>query len=135
MNSFKQADLQATVLVILRIAAAYMFTLHGTSKIFGFPHSPMFDDLQLMSLYGVAGILEIVGGLLLLLGLFTRPVAFILSGMMAVAYFIGHAIPNGNVAAPFLNRGEAAALFSFIFLYFSVAGGGKWALDNKRNAS
>ena len=135
MNSFKQADLQATVLVILRIAAAYMFTLHGTSKIFGFPHSPMFDDLQLMSLYGVAGILEIVGGLLLLLGLFTRPVAFILSGMMAVAYFIGHAIPNGNVAAPFLNRGEAAALFSFIFLYFSVAGGGKWALDNKRNAA
>ena len=135
MNSFKQADLQATVLVILRIAAAYMFTLHGTSKIFGFPHSPMFDDLQLMSLYGVAGILEIVGGLLLLLGLFTRPVAFILSGMMAVAYFIGHAIPNGNVASPFLNRGEAAALFSFIFLYFSVAGGGKWALDNKRNAS
>ena len=135
MNSFKQADLQATVLVILRIAAAYMFTLHGTSKIFGFPHSPMFDDLQLMSLYGVAGILEIVGGLLLLLGLFTRPVAFILSGMMAVAYFIGHAIPNGNVAAPFLNRGEAAALFSFVFLYFSVAGGGKWALDNKRNAA
>ena len=135
MNSFKQADLQATVLVILRIAAAYMFTLHGTSKIFGFPHSPMFDDLQLMSLYGVAGILEIVGGLLLLLGLFTRPVAFILSGMMAVAYFIGHAIPNGNVAAPFLNRGEAAALFSFVFLYLSVAGGGKWALDNKRNAA
>ena len=135
MNSFKQADLQATVLVILRIAAAYMFTLHGTSKIFGFPHSPMFDDLQLMSLYGVAGILEIVGGLLLLLGLFTRPVAFILSGMMAVAYFIGHAIPNGNVAGPFLNRGEAAALFSFVFLYLSVAGGGKWALDNKRNAA
>ena len=135
MNSFKQADLQATVLVILRIAAAYMFTLHGTSKIFGFPHSPMFDDLQLMSLYGVAGILEIVGGLLLLLGLFTRPVAFILSGMMAVAYFIGHAIPNGNVAAPFLNRGEAAALFRFVFLYLSVAGGGKWALDNKRNAA
>ncbi len=135
MNSFKQADLQATVLVILRIAAAYMFTLHGTSKIFGFPHSPAFDGLQLMSLYGVAGILEIVGGLLLLLGLFTRPVAFILSGMMAVAYFIGHAIPNGNVAAPFLNRGEAAALFSFVFLYLSVAGGGKWALDNKRNAA
>ena len=135
MIPFKQADLQATVLVILRIAAAYMFTLHGTSKIFGFPHSPAFDDLQLMSLYGVAGILEIVGGLLLLLGLFTRPVAFILSGMMAVAYFIGHAIPNGNVAAPFLNRGEAAALFSFVFLYFSVAGGGKWALDNKRNAA
>ena len=73
--------------------------------------------------------------LLLLLGLFTRPVAFILSGMMAVAYFIGHVAEGGNIAVPFLNGGEAAALFSFIFLYFSVAGGGKWALDNKRNAA
>ena len=135
MNSFKPADLQSTVLGIMRIAVSYMFTLHGTAKIFGIPHSPAFDGLQIMSLYGVAGILEIVGGILLLLGLFTRPVAFILSGMMAVAYFVGHAIPNGNVAAPFLNRGEAAALFSFVFLYFSVAGGGKWSLDGKRNAA
>ena len=134
MTTFKPADLQAVLLSVLRITAAYMFTLHGTSKLFGFPHSPMFDGLQIMSLYGLAGILEVAGGLLLLLGLFTRPVAFVLSGMMAVAYFIGHAVPNGNVAAPFLNSGEAAALFCFVFLYLSVAGGGKWALDNKRNA-
>ena len=134
MTQFKQADVQAMLLSVLRITAAYMFTLHGTSKLFGFPHSPMFDGLQIMSLYGLAGILEVAGGLLLLLGLFTRPVAFVLSGMMAVAYFIGHAIPNGNVAAPFLNRGEAAALFCFVFLYLSAAGGGKWALDNKRSA-
>ena len=135
MNSFKPADLQSTVLGIMRIAVAYMFTLHGTAKIFGIPHSPAFDGLQIMSLYGVAGILEIVGGILLLLGLFTRPVAFILSGMMAVAYFIGHVAEGGNIAVPCLNGGEAAAVFSFIFLYFSVAGGGKWALDNKRNAA
>ena len=135
MNNVKPADLQAMVLSILRITTAYMFMLHGSAKLLGFPHAEMFDGLQLMSLYGAAGILELVGGVLLLLGLFTRPVAFILSGMMAVAYFVGHAIPNGNVAAPFLNRGEAAALFSFVFLYFSVAGGGKWSLDGKRNAA
>ena len=132
MNSFKPADLQPTVLGIMRIAVAYMFTLHGTAKIFGIPHSPAFDGLQIMSLYGVAGILEIVGGILLLLGLFTRPVAFILSGMMAVAYFIGHAA--STPLFPLLNRGEAAVLFCFVFLYLAAAGGGAWALDNKRRA-
>ena len=130
MNSFKPADLQSTVLGIMRIAVAYMFTLHGTAKIFGIPHSPAFDGLQIMSLYGVAGILEIVGGILLLLGLFTRPVAFVLSGQMAVAYFMAHA-SEGRVLMPLLNGGESAVLFCFVFLYLFVAGGGAWALDNR----
>ncbi|MDO5650945.1 MAG: DoxX family protein [Moraxella sp.] len=123
--------LQPYVLSIARIAIAFMFMQHGTAKLLGIPHVEMFDGLQLFSLYGIAGLLEMVGGGLLLLGLFTRPVAFILSGMMAVAYFMGHAIPNGSVLVPFMNGGEPAALFSFIFLYFSVAGGGSFALENK----
>ena len=78
------------------------------------------------------GVLELVGGLLLLLGLFTRPVAFVLSGQMAVAYFIGHAA--STPLFPLLNRGEAAVLFCFVFLYLAAAGGGAWALDNKRHS-
>ena len=119
---------QPLLLSILRIAAAYMFMLHGTAKLFSMPHIAMFDGLQLFSLYGFAGMLEVAGGLLLMLGLFTRPVAFILSGQMAVAYFMAHA-PKAPLL-PLLNGGEAAALFSFIFLYLAAAGGGTWALDS-----
>ena len=119
---------QPLLLSILRIAAAYMFMLHGTAKLFAMPHIAMFDGLQLFSLYGFAGMLEVAGGLLLLLGLFTRPVAFILSGQSAVAYFMAHA-PKTPLL-PLLNGGEAAALFSFIFLYLAAAGGGTWALDS-----
>ena len=119
---------QPLLLSILRIAAAYMFMLHGTAKLFSMPHIAMFDGLQLFSLYGFAGMLEVAGGLLLLLGLFTRPVAFILSGQMAVAYFMAHA-PKAPLL-PLLNGGEAAALFSFVFLYLAAAGGGTWALDS-----
>ena len=90
----------------------------------------MFDGLQLFSLYGLAGVLELVGGLLLVLGLFTRPVAFVLSGQMAVAYFMAHA-SEGSVLMPLLNGGESAVLFCFVFLYLFVAGGGAWALDNR----
>jgi len=90
----------------------------------------MFDGLQVMSLMGVAGILELVGGALLLLGLFTRPVAFILSGQMAAAYFMAHA-PQGFL--PILNGGELAVLYSFIFLYFAAAGGGAFSLDGLRS--
>lgn len=86
----------------------------------------MFDGLQLMSLMGLAGMLELVGGTLILIGLLTRPVAFILSGMMAVAYFMAHA-PHGFL--PILNQGELAALYSFVFLYFSVAGAGYFSVD------
>lgn len=120
------------VLAILRITTAYMFLMHGTAKLFGFPHVPMFDKLQIMSLSGIAGIIEVVGGVLVLLGLFTRPAAFILSGEMAFAYFLGHAIPQGWVLAPMMNRGEPAALFCFIFLYLAVAGPGAWSLDGLR---
>ena len=119
---------QPMALSVLRIAAAYMFMLHGTAKLFAMPHIAMFDGLQLFSIYGLAGVLEVVGGLLLLLGLFTRPTAFILSGQMAVAYFMAHAAQAPLL--PLLNGGEAAALFSFIFLYLASAGGGAWALDN-----
>lgn len=120
---------QPILLSILRITAAYMFMLHGTAKLFALPHVEMFDGLQLMSVYGLAGVLEVVGGGLLLLGLFTRPVAFVLSGQMAVAYFMSHA--SSAPLFPLLNGGEPAALFSFIFLYLAAAGGGAWALDNK----
>ena len=117
------------ILAMMRMATAYMFMLHGTAKLFAMPHVAMFDGITIWSLYGIAGILEAVGGLLLLLGLFTRPVAFILSGQMAVAYFMAHAAQAPLL--PLLNGGEAAALFSFIFLYLASAGGGAWALDNQ----
>ena len=120
---------RSMVLSVLRIAAGYMFMLHGSAKLLGVPHVEMFDGLQLFSLYGVAGMLELGGGLLVLLGLFTRPAAFILSGQMAVAYFIGHVSGKGHALIPFMNGGEAAALFSFVFLYLAAAGGGKWSLD------
>ena len=82
-----------------------------------------------LGIYLAAAILEVGGGLLLLLGLLTRPVAFILSGQMAVAYFMAHA-SQGNALFPIANGGESAALFSFLFLYFAAAGGGAWSLDN-----
>ena len=116
---------QGHILSILRIAAAYMFILHGTAKVFGAPVD-MSIHFSWMSIYGVSAALELVGGTLLLLGLFTRPVAFLLSGHMAFAYFIAHAS-----LFPIASKGEAAALFSFIFLYIAAAGGGRWALDNK----
>lgn len=114
------------VLSILRIAAALLFMQHGTMKLLDFPPSDRFDDLQLLSLSGVAGILELFGGALLLLGLFTRPVAFILSGEMAFAYFIAHA-PRDFF--PIINDGELAALYCFVFFYLVFAGGGAWSLD------
>ncbi|OSI10321.1 DoxX family protein [Neisseria canis] len=120
---------QPILLSVLRITSAYMFMLHGTAKLFELPHIGMFDGLQLVSIYGLAGILEVFGGILLLLGLFTRPVAFVLSGMMAVAYFMAHAAQAPVL--PLINGGEPAALFCFIFLYIAAAGGGAWALDNK----
>jgi putative oxidoreductase len=118
-------------LAALRIVTAYLFIQHGTAKLFGFPHQAMFDDLQLFSLMGFAGILELVGGLLFGAGLYTRPTAFVLSGMMAVAYFTAHA-PQGNVLAPMLNGGELAALYSFIFLLFAFTGPGALRLDVRK---
>ncbi|MGR3498279.1 MAG: DoxX family protein [Limimaricola soesokkakensis] len=112
------------MLSVLRIVSALIFTLHGSQKIFAFPPSEQTPPLA--SLMGVGGLLELVGGLLLLVGLFTRPVAFVLSGMMAVAYWAFHA--PGNLF-PTLNGGDAAILYCFVFLYIVVAGPGPWSLD------
>ena len=117
------------ILGILRIITGFLFLQHGAAKLLGTPHIAMFDGLQLMSLMGLAGVLELVGGVLILLGLFTRPTAFILSGQMAVAYFIAHA-PSGFL--PILNQGELAVLYCFVFLYFSVAGAGAFSVDAMR---
>lgn len=125
---------QAVLLSVLRITSSYMFLLHGSQKLFAVPYVEKYADLPLFSLLGFAGVLEFFGGLLLLLGLFTRPVAFLLSGMMAVAYFMAHA-SKGAVLLPILNGGEAAVLYCFLFLYLAAAGGGAWALDNKLKTS
>lgn len=113
------------LLSALRIISGFLFVEHGTQKWLGFP-APRGTATVLWSLSGVAGVFELVGGTLLLLGLFTRPVAFVLSGLMAFAYFIAHA-PNDFW--PIVNRGELAALYSFVFLYLAAAGGGPLSLD------
>ncbi len=125
-----QSDSLTTVwaprmLSVLRIMAALLFMEHGTQKLLGFPPSEN-PGPALFSLSGIAGLLELVGGFLLALGLFTRPVAFILSGEMAVAYFMAHA-PRSFF--PILNGGDAAILYCFVFLYLAFAGGGPWSLD------
>jgi putative oxidoreductase len=124
-------DWAPRALAVLRIVTAYLFIQHGTAKFFGVPNQAMFDNLQLFSLTGVAGALEVVGGLLLLVGLFTRPAAFVLSGFMAVAYFMAHA-SQGHVLAPMLNQGELAVLYCFVFLYFVFSGPGAWSVDGLR---
>ncbi len=116
------------VQALLRIVTALLFLQHGTAKLFGFPHVAMFDKVTLLSLLGAAGVIELVGGFLLLIGLFTRPAAFLLAGEMAVAYFGFHAF---EAFWPILNKGELAALYCFVFLFFSVAGPGKFALDKE----
>lgn len=122
---------QPRVQGLLRIIVGYLFIPHGTAKLFHVPHVAMFDNLQIMSIVGVAGILEVVGGALFFLGLFTRPVAFVLSGFMAVAYFMAHAT-KGNPLLPLLNGGELSVMYSFVFLFFAVAGAGAWSLDALR---
>ena len=114
------------LLSLLRIITGFLFLAHGSQKLFGFPPSQQGGTPPLLSLAGVAGVLEFFGGLLILLGLFTRPVAFILSGQMAVAYFMAHA-PRGFW--PVINQGELAVLYCFVFLYLAAAGGGPWSLD------
>ena len=131
MSTRFQSTWTPRALGVLRIVAGYLFVAHGTAKLFGFPHVAMFDGLQVLSLAGVAGILEVFGGALLMLGLFTRPAAFVLSGLMAFAYFIAHA-SQGNSLLPLLNGGELAVLYSFLFLFIAAAGGGAWSLDNVR---
>ena len=152
-NSFT-ATWTPRLLSVLRIIAAFMLMQHGAQKLFGYPAAPPPPPQQqvvqqtgqqqqqqapqrpssLPPLMLVAAVLEFFGGLLLLLGLFTRPVAFILSGLLAVAYFMAHA-PQGFW--PVLNKGELAALYSFVFLFLAAAGGGAWSVDRlwRRGAS
>jgi len=114
-------------LSILRIVAALIFFEHGTQKLLGFP--PIDDPPAVLSLSWIAGVFELFGGALLILGLFTRPVAFVLSGVMASAYWIAHA---PQTLFPVLNGGDAAILYCFVFLYLVFAGPGPWSLDAMR---
>ena len=116
------------MLTLLRIVVALLFIEHGTQKLFGFP-PPAHPASALLPLAWAQGAIEFIGGALMLIGLFTRPVAFILAGDMAVAYFMSHA-PRGFF--PMLNGGDAAILYCFVFLYLAAAGGGPWSADALR---
>lgn len=113
------------ILSILRIVAGLLLLEHGTAKFFDFPHTAMFGHLSPLLI--VAGVIELVGGALIVLGLFSRIAAFIASGELAVAYWMVH-VPNGGFF-PILNGGEAAILFCFVFLYVAAAGPGPWAIN------
>jgi putative oxidoreductase len=117
------------LLSILRFMAGLMLLEHGTAKLFKFPVVAMLAKLDLASMPGIAGFFELIGGALLLLGLFTRPVAFIMAGMTAVAYFTVH-FKQGFF--PILNGGELAALYCFVLIYIASAGPGPWSLDATR---
>lgn len=121
------------LLSVLRIVSALVFMEHGTQKLLGFP--PMAEGMSQpppLSLMWAGGLLEMVGGALLLIGLFSRPVAFVLAGEMAVAYWMFHA-PSGPF--PALNAGDAAILYCFVFLYIAAAGPGPWSLDARLNSA
>ena len=124
------ASWSGPILSILRIISGLLFLAHGTTKLFTWPATAYFAEaVPLFSFMGLAGALEIVGGLLIALGLFTRYAAFVMSGMMAVAYFMAHA---GQSFHPIQNGGELAIMFCFVFLYFAAAGAGPWSIDAKR---
>ena len=119
------------ILGLLRIVTAILFMEHGAQKLLGFPPSDH-GSPELFSLLGVAGILELVGGFFILIGLFTRPVAFVLAGEMAVAYWMAHAPKS---IYPALNGGDAAILYCFIFLYLAAAGAGAFSVDGAKSRS
>jgi putative oxidoreductase len=114
------------ILSVLRVFTGLELLQHGTGKILGFPAVPSFANVQIGSLSGMGGLIELIGGILFTIGLFTRPVAFILSGFTAAAYFMAHASKGFY---PVLNGGELAALYCFVFLFFAFAGGGPWSVD------
>ena len=124
MNSFLN-NWSPRALSILRIVTGFLFLWHGTQKLFNYPPKEGFAAATGLML--IAGILEFGGGILFLIGLLTRPAAFILCGLMAVAYFMAHA-PGGFL--PIVNKGEPAVVYCFIFFYFMFAGGGTWSVDN-----
>ena len=113
------------VLSVLRIITGFLFLWHGAQKLFNFPPSEFKGEVPAFIKYGAGG-LEFIGGILILFGLFTRPTAFILSGLMAVAYFMAHGL---NAFLPIVNQGELAVLYCFVFFYLFFAGGGAWSLD------
>ncbi len=127
------APYRAQALAVLRIVTGYMFVMHGTGKLFHFPVVEGYEGVNLLSLGGAAGVVELVCGALVLVGLFTRIASFLASGQMAVAYFMAHAtLPT--VLVPLQNAGELAVLYCFVFLFFVFAGPGAWALDRERAA-
>ena len=117
------------ILSLLRIMSGLLLLQHGTAKYLNFPVHQTMNNASPSSMSGAAGIIELVGGVLLIIGLFTRCTAFVLSGMCAVAYFWAHA---GRGFFPLLNGGELAALYAFVFLYLAAAGGGAWSVDRSR---
>jgi putative oxidoreductase len=129
MASLNTAPWAPRALAALRIVAGLLFLAHGVVKLFGFPEGAEPGQQALLSLFGVGAVLELLGGALLILGLFTRPVAFVLAGEMAVAYWMFH-FPSSPY--PAVNGGDAAILFCFIFLYLAAAGPGAWSLDGRR---
>jgi putative oxidoreductase len=131
MNRFNKmlGGFEPVVLSIFRIVTALMFFQYGVAKLLKFPVVPMLNEVEPLSLFGVAGMVELVFGGLLILGLFSRLAAFILCGEMAFAYFISH-FPRGFI--PLLNGGNIAIMFCFSCLYFACAGGGPWSLDALR---
>ncbi|MDY3330718.1 MAG: DoxX family protein [Pelistega sp.] len=136
MNAFFEnlsTQLSSVILLVTRVLIGYMYLLHGTSKFFEVPVSLTGGNgsVELFSIFGLGGILEIGGGLLLILGLFTRPAAFILAGQMAVAYFMFHVGSSGIIFDPLSNKGEVAALYSLTFLLLMYTGAGKFSLDTK----
>jgi putative oxidoreductase len=130
------SSFSGVLLSVLRIMSGLLFLEHGTSKVLSFPHAPMHSGpapTGFMALLGqTSGILELIGGILLVIGLFTRITGFILSGEMAVAYFMVHAKMGFY---PMDNHGEIAVLYCFVFLYFAAAGGGPWSIDRLRHRS
>jgi putative oxidoreductase len=134
MNLEALGKYQPQALAVLRIVTALCFMAHGTQKLFGFPASEM-GSPELFSLMGLAGILEVFGGLAILVGFLTRPIAFVLAGQMAYAFWFMHVpmMGQGNII-PVANGGDGAVLFCFVFLYLFIAGPGAWSVDEMRKS-
>lgn len=125
------ATWQPRALALLRIVAGYMFLLHGTGKLLHLPLIDGYEVVQAISFDGLAGMIELDCGLLVLIGWFTRPAAFVACGQMAVAYFIAHA-SSATLLVPMQNGGELAVLYCFVFLFLAVSGAGAWSIDTLR---
>ncbi len=115
---------------LMRIVTGYLFLWHGSQKLLAFPNAFPWGELNMLQTVG--GGIELIGGILILIGLFTRPVAFICSGEMAVAYWLAHA-PQANPIFPILNGGNLAVMYSFVFLYIACRGAGIWSIDSARS--